>query len=51
MQPYETSIGAGKYLLVAHGTEAEVSRAREILQSSHGAGSVAQHGAELQVAI
>jgi Heat induced stress protein YflT domain len=45
---YETSVGAGKFLLVAHGTEAEVGHAREILQSSRGAESVAQHGAELQ---
>ena len=28
---YETEIKAGKYLLVAHGTAAEVARAREIL--------------------
>ena len=48
---YETSIEAGNFLLVAHGTEAEVAHAREILQSSRGAESVAQHGAELQAAI
>jgi hypothetical protein len=48
---YETSVEAGKYLLVAHGTEAEVSRAQEILQSSRGAESVAQHGVELQAAV
>lgn len=48
---YETSIEAGKFLLVATGTEAEVDRAREILQSSRGAESVARHGAELQPAI
>lgn len=28
---YESAVKAGKYLLVAHGTEAEVDRAREIL--------------------
>lgn len=28
---YETEIKAGKYLLVAHGPDAEVARAREIL--------------------
>jgi hypothetical protein len=29
---YETAIKSGKFLLLAHGTMAEVSRAREILQ-------------------
>jgi uncharacterized membrane protein len=48
---YERSLEAGKFLLVAHGTEEEVGRAREILQSSRGAESVAQHGPELQAAI
>ena len=48
---YETSIEAGKFLLVATGTEAEVDHAREILQSSRGAESVARHGAELQPAL
>jgi hypothetical protein len=48
---YETSVGAGKFLVVAHGTEEEVGRAREILQSSRGAESVEQHGAELQAAV
>ena len=47
---YETSIEAGKFLLVAHSTEAEIDRAREIMQSSRGAESVTQHGAELQAA-
>jgi hypothetical protein len=48
---YETSVGAGKFLVVAHGTEEEVGRAREILQSSRGAESVEQHGPELQAAV
>jgi uncharacterized membrane protein len=48
---YETSVGAGKFLLVAHGTEEEVGRAREILQSSRGAESVEQHGPGLQAAV
>jgi uncharacterized membrane protein len=48
---YQTSIEAGKFLLVATGAEAEVGRAREILQSSSGAESVGQHGAELQPAL
>ena len=48
---YETSIDAGKFLLVATGTEAEVDRAREILHTSRGAESVVRHGAELQPAI
>ena len=44
---YETSIEAGNFLLVAHGAEAEVAHAREILQSSRGAESVAQMRVEL----
>jgi heat induced stress protein YflT len=32
---YESAIRAGKYLLVAHGAEAEVNRAREILTTAH----------------
>ena len=31
---YESAIQAGKYLLVAHGAEAEVNRAREILKTT-----------------
>jgi hypothetical protein len=31
---YETSIKAGKFLLIAHGTADEVDRARAILQTS-----------------
>jgi uncharacterized membrane protein len=31
---YETSIKAGKFLLIAHGTAEEVQRARNVLQSS-----------------
>lgn len=31
---YETSIRAGKFVLVAHGTAAEVAKAREILKTS-----------------
>jgi hypothetical protein len=31
---YESAIKAGKYLLVAHGTEAEVNRAREVLTTT-----------------
>jgi hypothetical protein len=31
---YETEIKAGKYLLLAHGTESEVSRAKDILAES-----------------
>jgi hypothetical protein len=31
---YETSIKAGKFILIAHGTAAEVEKARSILQSS-----------------
>jgi hypothetical protein len=31
---YETAIKSGKYLLVAHGTLADVSRAREILHAT-----------------
>jgi hypothetical protein len=30
---YEAAIKAGKYVVVAHGTEAEVTRARELLQA------------------
>jgi hypothetical protein len=48
---YETSLEAGKFLLVVHGTAAEVGRAREILQSSGGAESVAHHGGELVPAV
>jgi len=32
---YETAIKTDKYLLMAHGTAAEVGRAREIIQSTH----------------
>jgi hypothetical protein len=32
---YEGAIKAGKYVLVAHGTEADVNRAREILTTTH----------------
>ena len=31
---YETSLKAGKFLLIAHGTADEVQKAREILQNS-----------------
>ncbi len=31
---YETSIKAGKFVLVAHGTAAEVAKARDMLKSS-----------------
>ncbi len=31
---YETSIKAGKFILIAHGTAAEVEKARQILQAS-----------------
>ena len=31
---YETAIKANKYLLVAHGTEAEVAKAKEILKTT-----------------
>jgi hypothetical protein len=32
---YETAIGADKYLLVGHGTDAEIAKAKEILKSTH----------------
>jgi hypothetical protein len=32
---YETAIKADKYLLVAHGTDAEIAKAREILRSTN----------------
>ena len=32
---YETAIRADKYLLVAHGTDAEIAKAREILRSTN----------------
>ena len=31
---YETSIKAGKFLLIAHGTAGEVEQARNVLQST-----------------
>ena len=49
---YETSIKAGKFLLIAHGTADEVEQARAILQYS-GAEEVNFHAApprETQVA-
>jgi hypothetical protein len=48
---YETSIGAGKLLLVAHGTQQEVARAREMMAWSQRAESVAHHGAEVSAAV
>jgi uncharacterized membrane protein len=34
---YERSLKTGKFLLVAHGTSAEVARAKEILRTTHAA--------------
>jgi hypothetical protein len=47
---YESSVKAGEYLLVAHGTKDEVAKARSILQSAGGVKSVAQHPAQVQAA-
>jgi hypothetical protein len=44
---YETSLKAGKFLLIAHGTADEVQNAREILQNS-GAEQINQHQAPEQ---
>jgi uncharacterized membrane protein len=46
---YETEVKAGKFLLVAHGTEAEMARAAEILKNS-GAQAVDTHPTTLQPA-
>ena len=39
---YETSLKAGKFLLIAHGTADEVQNARELLQNS-GAEQITEH--------
>lgn len=44
---YETSLKAGKFLLIAHGTADEVQNARELLQNS-GAEQIDQHQAPEQ---
>ena len=46
---YETSIKAGKFLLIAHGTADEVQKAREILQTS-GAEQIDMHEAQEETA-
>jgi hypothetical protein len=46
---YETSIKAGKFMLLAHGTPDEVTRAREILTSA-GASETQLHMADAPVA-
>jgi hypothetical protein len=46
---YETSIKAGKFMLVVHGTADEVTRAREILTSA-GASETQIHMADSEVA-
>ena len=46
---YETSIKAGKFMLVVHGTADEVTRAKEILTSS-GASETQLHMADSEVA-
>ena len=32
---YETAIKSGKYLIIAHGSQAEITRAREVMESTN----------------
>jgi hypothetical protein len=47
---YETSVKAGKFVLVAHGTVDEVQKARNILQTSGGAEQINLHQAPAEAA-
>jgi uncharacterized membrane protein len=47
---YETALKSDKFLLVAHGTTEEVTRARDILQTTHPVG-VDLHSAEQEPAL
>ena len=46
---YEVSIKAGKFVLIAHGTAAEVAKARELLKAS-GAEQVESYARSAEVA-
>jgi uncharacterized membrane protein len=47
---YETAVKAGKFLLIAHGTAADVARAKASLQSRSSAETVTQHPIQPQPA-
>jgi hypothetical protein len=46
---YETSIKAGKFVLIAHGTPAEVAKARDLLKTS-GAEQIDSYEPSIEVA-
>jgi hypothetical protein len=45
---YETAIKGGKYLVIAHGTTDEVTKAKEIIESTEAVESTIHHGEKVE---